>query len=55
MIASSVFGHGTPVSTIFPPTYWAALPGRTAETVQWYRELLAPYAAIEDVITASSS
>jgi DNA/RNA-binding domain of Phe-tRNA-synthetase-like protein len=25
-----------------------ALPGRTAETTRWYRELLAPYAAIED-------
>ena len=25
MIESSVFGHGTPVNTIFPPTYWAAL------------------------------
>jgi peptide/nickel transport system substrate-binding protein len=25
MIESSVFGHGTAVSTIFPPDYWAAL------------------------------
>jgi peptide/nickel transport system substrate-binding protein len=25
MIASCVFGHGTAVSTIFPPDYWAAL------------------------------
>jgi DNA/RNA-binding domain of Phe-tRNA-synthetase-like protein len=31
-----------------------ALPGRTAETVQWYRELLAPYAAIEDITSSSS-
>ena len=30
MIASSVFGHGTPVSTVFPPTYWAALPTEIA-------------------------
>jgi len=25
MIESAVFGHGTPVNVIFPPTYWAAL------------------------------
>ena len=32
----------------------SALPGRTASTTKWYRELMAPYATIED-ITASSS
>ncbi len=25
MIDAAIFGHGTPVSTIFPPDYWAAL------------------------------
>jgi DNA/RNA-binding domain of Phe-tRNA-synthetase-like protein len=32
-----------------------ALAGRTRETVQWYRELLAPFAAIEDVTFTASS
>ncbi len=26
IIDSAVFGHGTPVATIFPPDFWAALP-----------------------------
>ena len=32
-----------------------ALPGRTAETVRWYRELMAPFATLEDVTFTSSS
>ena len=31
-----------------------ALPGRTAETERWYRELMSPVATIEDVTTSSS-
>jgi len=32
-----------------------ALPGRTAETTRWYRELVQPFATIEDVTFTSSS
>ncbi|MCC6791594.1 MAG: hypothetical protein IT336_07920 [Thermomicrobiales bacterium] len=27
VLGPAVFGHGTPVQTIWPPDYWAALPG----------------------------
>lgn len=42
MIESCVFGHGTAVETIFPPSFWAALPVEpTAPDIEGAKQLMA--------------
>jgi peptide/nickel transport system substrate-binding protein len=42
MLGPTVFGHGTPVTTLFPPDFWAALPADVpAPDVEGARALLA--------------
>lgn len=42
MIDSAIFGHGTPVATIFPPDYWAALQVEVpAQDIEGAKALLA--------------